>query len=94
MALDMQSWEDVKNFVKHQFTNEVLFYSEEDGYSIEWHRDGLYCLRIWPPEKGKILIEFDAVSRNIYHQWHIPLKDLISDFKDVIDSVLLSYQLK
>lgn len=98
MKVDIQSWSDVKIFVEREFSVlenvPVIFCSEEDGYSIEWNKNGLYCLRIWPPEEGKSLIEFHAVRCNVYHEWDIYLTSLVSHFENVLKSLFLTYGLK
>ena len=63
----------VKSFVEDRLNSAILFYSEQDGYSIEWQDGGgLLCLRIWPPEENSVLIEF----HNVYHQSQVYLRDM------------------
>ena len=77
------------------FQNVVPFWSEENGYSLEWTTStGLHVLRIWPPEENNVLVEFHAVRSQFYRQWDIPSNDLVSHFTEVIDSLLATYELK
>lgn len=93
----MRDWSGVEHFLKqktHLYTPEAsLFFSEEDGYSLEWYSQekGFVVFRVWPPssskESDRFLVEIHAVRQKIYKEDEISLDELDQYFEKV-DNIL------